>query len=65
MVATMAIIATLAAIATPSIKDALDSMRLDMALRDLEWELRAARLRAVSTNRPLMVNFLGKIQMDP
>jgi len=57
MVATLAIIATVATVATPSIKDAVDSMRLGMALRDVERELQFARLKAVTTNRPMRVRF--------
>lgn len=53
----MAIFATLAAIAVPSMQDVVENMRLGMALRDVERELQSARLKAVSTNRPMRVRF--------
>ena len=56
-VATLAIIATVSAMATPQAINAVDSMRLGMALRDVERELQFARLKAVSTNRPMRVRF--------
>ena len=57
MLATLAVISTVAAIATPSAVDLVDSMRLGMALRDVERELQFARLKAVSTSRPMRVRF--------
>jgi len=57
MVATLAVIGTLAAIALPQAGDALDRMRLGMAERDVERELQFARLKAVSSNRPMRVRF--------
>lgn len=57
MVAVMAVVATMAAMATPAVKDALDEMRLRMTLRDVERELQYARLKAVSVNRPMRVRF--------
>jgi type II secretory pathway pseudopilin PulG len=54
---TVAIIAVVAAMAAPRVVDALDSMRLGMSLRDVERELQFARLKAVSTNRPMRVRF--------
>jgi Tfp pilus assembly protein FimT len=57
MVAVMAVIATVSAIAIPQTLNALDSMRLGMSLRDVERELQYARLKSVSTNRPMRVRF--------
>lgn len=57
MVATLAIMATVSAMAIPQVTTGLDSMRLGMALRDVERELQSARLKAVSTNRPMRVRF--------
>jgi len=57
MLATVAIIATMAAIATPQLFDGVDRMRLGMSARDVERELQFARLKAVSTNRPMRVRF--------
>jgi len=47
-----AIGATMAGISVPMVKQAMDSMRLASATRDVERELQTARLRAVSKNRP-------------
>ena len=54
---TVAVIGTLAAVAVPQVNSALDSMRLGMALRDVERELQFARLKAVSASRPMRVRF--------
>jgi prepilin-type N-terminal cleavage/methylation domain-containing protein len=54
---TVAVLATVAAIATPQIIDVVDSMRLGMAERDVERELQFARLKAVSANRPMRLRF--------
>jgi Tfp pilus assembly protein FimT len=66
MVAVMAVIATISAMAIPQTIGALDSMRLGMSLRDVERELQYARLKSVSTNRPMRVRFdcpsAGKIR---
>lgn len=56
-VATLAVIATISAMAVPQVIDALDSMRLGMSARDVERELQFARLKAVSTSRPMRVRF--------
>jgi Tfp pilus assembly protein FimT len=56
-VATMAVIATVSAIAVPQVIDAVGSMRLGMSLRDVERELQFARLKAVSTSRTMRVRF--------
>jgi len=55
--ATIAIIATMAAIATPQMVDGVDRMRLGMSARDVERELQFARLKSVSTNRPMRIRF--------
>lgn len=57
MLTTVAIIGTVAAIAAPQIINAVDGMRLGMALRDVERELQFARLKAVSANRPMRIRF--------
>lgn len=57
MLATIAIIAILAAVATPQMVDGVDNMRLGMTVRDVERELQFARLKSVSTNRPMRVRF--------
>lgn len=67
MVATMAVIATVSAMALPQITSGLDSMRLGMSARDVERELQFARLKAVATNRPMRVRFdcpsAGKVRV--
>jgi prepilin-type N-terminal cleavage/methylation domain-containing protein len=55
MLATIAIIGTMAAIAAPQMIDGVDRMRLGMSARDVERELQFARLKSVSTNRPMRV----------
>jgi len=57
MLATIAIIATMAAIAAPQMVDGVDRMRLGMSARDVERELQFARLKSVSTNRPMRLRF--------
>jgi Tfp pilus assembly protein FimT len=57
MVASVAIIATVGGMAVPQVSGALDSMRLGMSLRDVERELQFAKLKAVSTQRPMRVRF--------
>lgn len=51
----MAIIATIAAVSVPTVINAIDSARLGMSVRDVERELQFARLKSVSTNRPMRV----------
>ena len=57
MLATVAIIATLAAVATPQMFDGVDRMRLGMTAREVERELQFARVKSVSTNRPMRIRF--------
>jgi len=52
---TVAVMATMFAMAVPAAKDAVDGMRLSMASREVERELQTARLKAVSANRPMRV----------
>ena len=64
---TVAVIATVAGVAVPQVNSGLDSMRLGMALRDVERELQFARLKAVSSSRPMRVRFdcpsVGKLRV--
>ncbi len=57
MLAAMAVIATVAAMSVPALQESTDSMRLGMAVRDVERELHTARLTAVSSNRPMRIRF--------
>jgi Tfp pilus assembly protein FimT len=57
MLATMAVIATVSAVAVPQAVNIVDQMRLGMAERDVERELQFARLKSVATNRPMRVRF--------
>ena len=57
MLATMAIIATVAAIAIPTLSNSVENQRLGIELRAVEREIQLARLGAVSTNRPIRVRF--------
>jgi prepilin-type N-terminal cleavage/methylation domain-containing protein len=57
LVLTVAVFATMAAIALPVYHDLTDSLRLTDALRGVERELQAARLKAVTVNRSLRVRF--------
>ena len=57
ILATIAILATLAAIATPQMFDGVDRLRLGISARDVEREQQFARLKAVSTNRPMRIRF--------
>lgn len=57
MIATMAVIATVSAMAVPQTVGIVDQYKLGMAARDVERELQFARLKAVSTNRPMRVRF--------
>lgn len=57
MMITVAVSATLMAMAVPALTNVTESMRLGMAQRDVERELQTARLKAVSTNRTLRVRF--------
>ena len=52
---TTLLISTVFAIAVPAGKAAMDSLELGTATRQVERELQTARLRAVSSNRPMRV----------
>ena len=51
----IALVSTLAGIAVPAATNAAELMRLGFATREVERQLQSARLRSVSTNRPLAV----------
>lgn len=55
LLAVMAFAAIIFAMAVPSLRRQLDSMRLGEATRTVERELQSARLRAVTSNRRLRV----------
>ena len=61
----IALVATIAGIAVPTTTAMVDLMRLGTATREIERELQSARLRSVSSNRPLAVrlNCPGKGQL--
>lgn len=50
---TIAVFTILMAMAVPGVIDATDAFRLGSAARSIERELQAARLKAVSANRPM------------
>jgi Tfp pilus assembly protein FimT len=54
---TVAVFAIFMAAAIPQIQDLTAGMRLGQAVREVERELQSARLKAVSTNRPIRVRF--------
>lgn len=54
---TVALVATIAAMAVPVMNDVTASIKLNEAARMVERELQDARLRAVSSNRILRVRF--------
>lgn len=55
--ATVAVAATVSAIAAPAAVNMVDNSRIGIATRDIERELQYARLKAVATNRPMRVRF--------
>ncbi len=57
LVLTVAVFATLAAMALPVYRDLSDALRLGDATRAVERELQGARLKAVTINRSLRVRF--------
>lgn len=56
-IATLAIFATIAAIAIPVVTNSLEGQRLGIETRNVERELQSARLSAVSSNRPIRMRF--------
>ncbi len=57
MVVTVTLVCIIGGIALASLKDVSDSMRLGQGAREVERELQTARLKAVSSNRPIRVRF--------
>ena len=57
MMMTLGVFAILAGAAVPQLADMSGGMRLRQGLREVERELQAARLKAVSSNRPIRVRF--------
>jgi type II secretory pathway pseudopilin PulG len=55
--ATLAVFATVSAIALPRLTSSLEGQRLGMETRNVERELQSARLSAVATNRPIRIRF--------
>jgi type II secretory pathway pseudopilin PulG len=56
-IATLAVFATVAAIAVPLVTNSLEGQRLGIETRNVERELQSARLSAVATNRPIRIRF--------
>ena len=54
---TVAVVGTVAAIAVPSMTNAMDGQRLGIAAQSVQREMQLARLNAVTTNRPIRVRF--------
>jgi type II secretory pathway pseudopilin PulG len=54
---TLAVIGTLAAASAPLVSGLTDGVKLGQAAREVERELQTARLKAVSSNRPIRVRF--------
>ncbi len=67
MVVVVALICVMSAMATISLRDMTESMRLSQGAREVERELQTARLKAVTSNRPIRVRFncpsAGKYRM--
>jgi type II secretory pathway pseudopilin PulG len=57
LIATVAVFATVSAIAVPAITDAFENQRLGTELRNVERELQQARLGAVTANHPIRIRF--------
>ncbi len=55
--ATLAVFATVSAIALPRLTNSLEGQRLGMEARNVERELQSARLSAVASNRPIRFRF--------
>jgi Tfp pilus assembly protein FimT len=55
--ATLAVFATVSAIALPRLTNSLEGQRLSMETRNVERELQSARLSAVASNRPIRFRF--------
>ena|SRR5688572_23879719 len=57
MMVTIAVFAILAAGAVPVLMDVTGTMKLGQGVREVERELQTARLKAVTSNRPMRVRF--------
>jgi Tfp pilus assembly protein FimT len=57
MIGTIAVMATLMAVAVPQLVNVIDNYRLGMATREVERELQFAKLKAVSSDSPMRVRF--------
>jgi type II secretory pathway pseudopilin PulG len=57
MIASVAIIATISAMAAPPMANMVDQYRLGMSTRTVERELQFAKLKAVSSQSPMRVRF--------
>jgi type II secretory pathway pseudopilin PulG len=56
-IATLAIFATVAAIAVPVVTNSLEGQRLGIETRNVERELQSTRLSAVAANHPIRIRF--------
>ena len=54
---TITIFCIIAGMAVPLVRDVNEGLRLNSAAREVERELQTARLKAVTTNRPMRVRF--------
>ena len=57
MLITVGLIGVLGAIAAPTLMNLGDNLKLGQAAREVERELQTARLKAVTSNRPIRVRF--------
>jgi Tfp pilus assembly protein FimT len=57
VICTVAVFALLAGISVPAFQNVTEGYKLGQTLREVERELQAARLKAVTANRPLRVRF--------
>lgn len=57
MLTALAVFAILSAMALPLMRDMSDNMKLGVGARQVERELQTARLKAVTTNRPIRIRF--------
>ena len=57
VICTVAVFAILASVSVPAFQNLTESYKLGQTLREVERELQSARLKSVSSNRPLRVRF--------
>lgn len=57
MLMAVTVVGIVAAMATPVMNDLVDGMRLGQGAREISNELQTARLKAVTSNRPIRVRF--------